>query len=68
MARLPLLIAGLGSGSAAHACPVCGTALEASKRAFIFSTAFLSLVPLLMIGGLILFLYLRVRDAGHRGN
>jgi heme/copper-type cytochrome/quinol oxidase subunit 2 len=39
------------------ACVVCGTAKEASRKAFIYTTAALSLIPLMMIGGLIFYLY-----------
>ncbi|KOR32506.1 hypothetical protein TI05_06855 [Achromatium sp. WMS3] len=41
----------------AWSCAVCGVALEASRLAFIYSTAILSLIPLAMIGGLIYYLY-----------
>jgi len=41
----------------ACACAVCGTATEESKRAFIISTAILSIIPLLMIGGVLYYLY-----------
>ena len=39
------------------ACAVCGTATEASKNAFMLSTAVLSLIPMFVIGGFILYLY-----------
>jgi hypothetical protein len=41
----------------AFACAVCGVATEASRKAFIYSTALLSLVPLAMIGGLVFYLH-----------
>lgn len=41
----------------AWACVVCGTATEASQQAFIISTATLSIVPLLTIGGVAYYLY-----------
>lgn len=41
----------------ALACAVCGTAIEASRKAFIYSTAILSLAPLAMIGALIYYLF-----------
>jgi hypothetical protein len=47
----------LTSHQYAWACAVCGTATEESKKAFIISTAALSVVPLLMIGGVIYYLY-----------
>ena len=36
----------------AEACAVCGTTPERSKTAFIITTALLSALPLLMLGGL----------------
>jgi uncharacterized membrane protein YecN with MAPEG domain len=41
----------------AWACAVCGTALESSRKAFIYSTALLSIVPLAAIGGVVFYLY-----------
>jgi hypothetical protein len=38
-------------------CAVCGVATEASRQAFMYSTAFLSLIPLLMIGGIAYYLF-----------
>ena len=34
----------------AHACPVCGQALEESRVAFIITTAFMTLLPLVVLG------------------
>lgn len=34
----------------AHACPVCGQALEQSRVAFIISTALMTLLPLVVLG------------------
>lgn len=44
------------------ACAVCGTALEASRKAFIYSTALLSLAPLIMLGGLFFYFYRKYRN------
>ncbi len=38
---------------AAIACAVCGVGLEESRLAFILTTAFLTFLPLMMIGGTI---------------
>jgi hypothetical protein len=59
MARLSrlLFLLLMTEGKAAFACAVCGTAIEASRKAFIFSTAILSLAPLIMIGGLIYYVF-----------
>lgn len=35
----------------ALACPVCGTSKEESRVAFILMTAFMTLMPLLLLGG-----------------
>ncbi|CAK0773552.1 hypothetical protein CCP3SC5AM1_860009 [Gammaproteobacteria bacterium] len=43
------------------ACAVCGTGIEASRKAFIYSTAILSIAPLAMIGGLIYYLFRKNR-------
>ncbi len=56
---IPLLT--LLAANGANACPVCGTATEASKDAFVLSTAILSFVPLFLIGGVVLLLYSRAR-------
>lgn len=40
----------------AYACPVCFDANEANRTAFLVTTVFLSLLPLSMIGGVILWL------------
>jgi len=39
------------------ACAVCGVATEASRKAFIYSTALLSVVPLAAIGGFVYYLF-----------
>jgi hypothetical protein len=52
-----LLLVFLVSGGDAFACAVCGTAIESSRKAFIYSTALLSIVPLAMIGGLVFYLF-----------
>jgi hypothetical protein len=39
------------------ACAVCGTAIEASRQAFIYSTTLLTLMPLFMVGGLVYYLF-----------
>ncbi len=47
----------------AFACPVCGTAkTEASRQAFVGSTVFLSLLPLVLIGALVGFGFWRARS------
>ena len=47
---------------AAHACPVCFSAKdEAQRQAFFDTTIFLTLLPLVMIGGFIYWVVRRVR-------
>ena len=48
---------------AARACAVCMSATEeASRLAFILTTVFLSALPLLMLGGVVGWLWRRTRD------
>ena len=47
----------------ALACPVCFGANEANRDAFVATTVFLSLLPVVMIGGVIHFLVSRARAA-----
>ncbi len=57
------IVAALGGHATALACPACATAApEASRQAFVSSTVFLSLMPLAMIGGVLLWIRRRVRD------
>lgn len=46
----------------AHACPVCFDPREENRVAFLATTAFLSLVPLGMVGGMGLWLRKRARE------
>ena len=45
----------------AHACPVCGQAKEESQLAFIVTTAFMTLLPLTLIGSLGYYLWRRMK-------
>lgn len=45
----------------ASACPSCASPLEENRQAFVDTTIFLTVVPLMMIGGLIWFIRRRVR-------
>jgi hypothetical protein len=47
---------------AAHACPVCFDANDENRRAFLVTTAFLSLLPLGMVMGLGLWIRKRSRE------
>ena len=47
---------------AAHACPVCFDARDENRQAFLITTAFLSLLPLGMVGGAGLWLRKRSRE------
>lgn len=49
---------------AAHACPVCFDSSDENRRAFIVTTAFLTLLPLGMVGGVGLWLRKRAREVG----
>ena len=49
---------------AGRACAVCASGSEdANRLAFIFTTAFLTFLPLLMVGGLVWWLRRRAREA-----
>ncbi len=45
----------------AHACPACASPLEENRQAFVDTTVFLTVVPLMMIGGFIWWLRRRIR-------
>jgi len=58
-----LLAAWLLLPEAAHACAVCFDASEENRRAFLATTAFLSILPLGMVAGAGAWLRKRVRAA-----
>lgn len=45
----------------ALACPVCYTAREASRLAFLWTAIFMTLVPLGLIGGMLYWLWRRIK-------
>ena len=47
----------------ARACPGCASPLEENRQAFVDTTIFLTVLPLLMIGGLVWWLRRRLRQA-----
>jgi len=51
----------------AEACPVCGAADDKTKGMFIFSTAFLTFLPLTIIGGVGYWVVRRVRHLDQTG-
>jgi hypothetical protein len=55
------LLAVVALPDAAHACAVCFDASDENRQAFLVTTAFLSLLPLGMVGGAGLWLRRRVR-------
>ncbi len=46
----------------ARACPSCASPLEENRQAFVDTTIFLTVVPLMMIGGLIWWIRRKVRE------
>ena len=64
MSRLILLavVGALALPSVAFACPNCIDAVEGSRMAFIVTTGILSFLPLMMIGGTVLFFRHRARE------
>lgn len=54
--------AAVGSAAGfAHACSACSSPLEENRQAFVDTTIFLTVVPLLMIGGFIWWLRRKAR-------
>lgn len=50
----------------AYACPSCASPLEENRQAFVDTTIFLTVVPLMLIGGFIWWLRRRVRAMDER--
>ena len=46
----------------AYACPSCASPLEENRQAFVDTTVFLTVVPLMMMGGFIWWLRRRIRS------
>ena len=46
----------------ARACPSCASPLEENRQAFVDTTIFLTVLPLLMIGGLVWWLRRKARE------
>jgi hypothetical protein len=62
LTRLSAVVVALGA-AVANACPVCGTPSEQGQGAYLFMTGVMSLLPLLMLGGMVTWVVLRVRRA-----
>lgn len=60
--RFLAVVAALVSG-AALACPVCGVPLEQGQGAYLFMTPIMSLLPLALMGGVVFWIFRRVRNA-----
>ena len=52
---------------AAHACPVCFDSSDENRRAFMVTTAFMTLLPLGMVAGAGLWVRRRVRQIDEEG-
>ena len=46
----------------AHACPSCASPLEENRQAFVDTTIFLTVVPLMMFGGFVWWLRRKTRE------
>ncbi|TNE90097.1 MAG: hypothetical protein EP330_09725 [Deltaproteobacteria bacterium] len=55
-------LAGLTLPGVAEACAVCFSATESNRGAFIGTTVFLTILPLLMIGSVAFYVYRRVKE------
>ena len=68
MSRIARIWAGIGvtlaawAANVAYACPSCASPLEENRQAFVDTTIFLTVVPLMMIGGLIWWIRRKVRE------
>lgn len=60
--RVLAVVAALFAG-AALACPVCGVPLEQGQGAYLFMTPIMSLLPLALMGGVVFWIFRRVRNA-----
>jgi hypothetical protein len=58
-----LALATWGAAAPALACPVCGVGQGETASVYLMTAGLLSALPLLMFGGLLLYLYRRARRA-----
>ena len=56
-----LLLSAAWGADLAYACPSCASPLEENRQAFVDTTIFLTLVPLMMMGGFIWWVRRRIR-------
>jgi hypothetical protein len=61
---IALALALLALPDAVHACPVCFDSSDENRQAFLVTAAFLTLLPLGMVGGVGLWLRKRAREVG----
>ena len=66
MARLLSALLVLLASRAAWACPVCGAQNQDGQAAYLVMTGIMSALPLLFMGGVVLWLVRCVRSADHR--
>jgi hypothetical protein len=57
-----MAVAAASAANLVSACPSCASPLEENRQAFVDTTIFLSLAPLLMIGGLIWWMRRKARQ------
>jgi len=65
LARLTAALAAVAlawAADLAYACPSCASPLEENRQAFVDTTIFLTVVPLLMMGGFVWWLRRKVRE------
>jgi hypothetical protein len=62
ISRFLAMLTTLAAG-AAWACPVCGLPSEQGQGAYLFMTGIMSLLPLTLLGGVVVWVVLRVRRA-----
>ncbi|MBW1874279.1 MAG: hypothetical protein JRI98_02630 [Deltaproteobacteria bacterium] len=62
MALAAAVVAVTWAADLAYACPSCASPLEENRQAFVDTTVFLTIVPLMMIGGFIWWLRRKIRE------
>ncbi|MDQ8201130.1 hypothetical protein QEH56_23390 [Pelagicoccus enzymogenes] len=61
LSKAIVFLAALGLAASAEACSVCAVGKEEARAAYYATTAILSFLPLIMIGGVVYFLFKKKR-------
>ncbi|MCC7405336.1 MAG: hypothetical protein IT288_13140 [Bdellovibrionales bacterium] len=60
-----MILASAGFSSAAHACTVCGFGQDGSQGPFLLTTALMTMMPLLFVGGAVYYIRRRLKSRSH---